>query len=207
LVLVPELVSIYPNTGSLAGSRLEVNAPGACVGNTYDVVNQAAESICESVTVENYGLVVCMTKPEAIENTDIRLRDVTGHKYYAWESRAVPVDTTVTCPGVNDIYTNDYWLEYYAAVPYEIDETTYYAHQMDDLSFNFSSYYMTLHPTLTDDDVKRFLDTNMESADYGTFFWGSYHLFHNAHLTEQDLIDHMDVDGSFDTDMYEAAQV
>jgi hypothetical protein len=47
LVMTPELVSISPNEGSIAGTRLEVAAPGVTVSTTIDVVDASGTSICE----------------------------------------------------------------------------------------------------------------------------------------------------------------
>jgi len=98
LVMKPELLSIYPIEGSVAGSRLEVTAPGVGIQSVVEVTNSDGESICESVTVESFGLVVCITKAMEIDS-EIKIKTADG-ELHAWYNRAVPTDNSITCPAV-----------------------------------------------------------------------------------------------------------
>jgi len=155
LVMKPELLSIYPSEGSVAGSRLEVKAPGVGISSVVEVTNSDGDSICESVTVESFGLVVCITKAIEIDS-EIKIKTDDG-ELHAWYSRAVPADSSNVCPEVDEIYTDEYWQTFYEE-NHAIESATYFAYQQDDLSFDFGSWFMANHEELTEDHIESFLD-------------------------------------------------
>jgi hypothetical protein len=206
LVMNPELLSFYPTEGSVAGSRLEVTAPGVGLNSEVDVVDATGASICESVTVEAYGLVVCITKAMEIDS-EISLKTADGETH-SWSNRAVPTTSTFTCPDVPEIYTAAYWQAYYEAEPFLITSEVFTQYKLDDHSFDFVAWFHAANADMSEEDVEEFMDMAMDSATYGTFNWGGYHLKQNEYLTQQDISDHMnEEDGVFNWDAYQAEEL
>jgi hypothetical protein len=110
LVMHPEVVSISPSKGSIGGTKVEVTVPGIAPDSEVDVVDDAGESVCDSVTVPQYGKVECMTKPEVIVS---ELFVKVGDDTYGWYSRGYASDSAAECPEVAETYTYDYWFNYY----------------------------------------------------------------------------------------------
>jgi len=60
--LEPKLVEISPNMGSAGGTKIVPNVPGVGQGvSGLDLVDADGNSICQSVTVEAYSQVTCLT--------------------------------------------------------------------------------------------------------------------------------------------------
>lgn len=194
LVMSPELVSISPNEGSIAGTRLEVTAPGVTITSAVDIVDASGTSICDSISVEEYGKIACITKAMEINSEISILKD---GETYSWYSRAV-TDETEFCPEVPEIYTPEYWQVHYEE-NYEIDSDTFYAYMLDDLSFDFCSYSLDLDEVLTEEDCDNYMD------EYGVWDWGAYHRGHNEFLTFADTSAYLDEEtGEFDWETYES---
>jgi hypothetical protein len=145
LVMTPELVSIFPSEGSVAGTRLEVTAPGVTVSSDVDLVDSSGNTICESVAVEEYGLIVCVTLAMEIDSEISILKD---GETYSWYSRGVSNEEEF-CPDVPEIYTPEYWQVFYEE-NYEIDADTFYEFMMDDLSFDFGAWFLDQYDFLTE---------------------------------------------------------
>lgn len=65
----PKLASVSPVSGSIGGTLLTANVPGATVSDIVDILDSAGSSICESTTVTAYGVVTCKTLPQEIAST------------------------------------------------------------------------------------------------------------------------------------------
>jgi hypothetical protein len=63
ITITPQLVSISPNSGSIGGTIIRAVVPGATTSSTgIDLIDVSTSgSICESVTVLEYGVVECKT--------------------------------------------------------------------------------------------------------------------------------------------------
>jgi hypothetical protein len=151
-------------------------APGVGVSSTVDVVDASGASVCDSVAVEEYGVIVCMTKAMEINSEIMILKD---GETFAWYSRAV-TDEVASCPDVPDIYTPEYWIAYYQD-NYDIDQTTYEEFAYDNLRFNFGDWFLANNDTLIEDDIDLYL------LDNGSFNWTGYHMDYNWFLTEEDI--------------------
>lgn len=67
------------NTGSIGGTKLVITAPGVTTSSEVEVITYAYYSICESVSIETYGEVTCVTKAEAIyEAAGLLIRPLSG---------------------------------------------------------------------------------------------------------------------------------
>jgi hypothetical protein len=164
-----------------------------------DVVDASGESICETVTVEEFGMVACVTKAQEIDSEISLLKDGTT---YAWYSRGVS-DAEIDCPDPDERYTVEYWEAYYED-NYGFDLATYEAYALSDMSFDFRTYYLDLNDTLTEDDLETYLTYDGED---GSFDWSTYLLDNCDYLTEEDIMNFYDSDSeSFDWDGYAAAQ-
>lgn len=203
LIMTPELVSLSPSTGSIAGTRLEITAPGVTVSSTVDVVDASGESVCESVTVEEYGKIACMTKAQEIDSELSILHD---EETISWYSRGVP-EASDFCPPVPEIYTPEYWQVHYEEY-YGIDADTFNTYMLDDLSFDFCAYTLDLtfdflDESLTEEDCSDYLN-----EDTGELDWGAYYRDNNNFLTFADTSEYLDSEtGEFDWDTYEADQL
>lgn len=198
LVMTPEVVSISPSEGSIAGTKVEVTAPGVTVSSVVDLVDAEGNSICESVSVEEFGKITCITIPEEIDSEISILKD---GETYSWYSRAVSNEEEF-CPDVPEIYTPEYWQVFYEE-NHGIDEDTFYDYMLDDLSFDFGAQHLDMFDYLTEQDIIYYLDTLT-----GVFDWSAYHRGHNDFLTMADISVYMDDDsGEFDWETYESDQL
>tara|TARA_B110000285_G_C15074264_1_gene589785 strand:+ start:76 stop:264 length:189 start_codon:yes stop_codon:yes gene_type:complete len=60
-------VSISPNVGSIGGTVITAQVPGATVTSTdIDIKDPSGNSICETIAVISYGVVECKTKAQLI---------------------------------------------------------------------------------------------------------------------------------------------
>jgi hypothetical protein len=67
LNITPQFVSVSPNVGSIGGTVITAVVPGATVTSTdIDIVDADGDSICQTVTVVDYGVVECLTITSAI---------------------------------------------------------------------------------------------------------------------------------------------
>ena len=80
----PKLMSLSTNTGSEAGATIRATIAGAGVNDELTLVkNSGSESICETSTVIEYGVLECVTKAEAITLTTIGVRDTANGQSYS----------------------------------------------------------------------------------------------------------------------------
>ena len=60
-IVTPKLTAISPVSGSVGGTLITANVPGATVSDTVDILDSNGASICESTKVTAYGVVECKT--------------------------------------------------------------------------------------------------------------------------------------------------
>jgi hypothetical protein len=55
-------VSVSPNVGSIGGTVITATVPGATITSTdIDIVDSDGNTVCQTVTVVDYGVVECLT--------------------------------------------------------------------------------------------------------------------------------------------------
>jgi len=86
LDLTPKFVSISPNIGSIGGTIVTAQVPGATTSSTdIDIVDPNNNSICDSIEVVSYGVVQCKTKAQVIANSTV-LKVTQGYDEYSCEN-------------------------------------------------------------------------------------------------------------------------
>lgn len=74
LTMTPTLVASGPATGSVGGTILTLNVPGAATGTSgLGVTDANGTSICQTLTVTEYGKVLCHTLAQHINATTLLL--------------------------------------------------------------------------------------------------------------------------------------
>jgi len=68
-IVTPKLTAISPVSGSVGGTLITANVPGATVSDTVDILDSNGASICESTKVTTYGVVECKTLAQEIAST------------------------------------------------------------------------------------------------------------------------------------------
>jgi hypothetical protein len=176
LVMTPEVISVSPNKGSVGGTKIVVNAQGVGPLSDFEVVAliQAPslidafipdfyENICDSLTVEEYGVITCITKHMEI-SSEIYVR--MNEEVYGWKNRTTN-DLQLECPEKPAIYTDEYWIVVYNET-HGIEEADYYSYVNYDFTFRFDEYYLAKYSNLTQEDVDQFVDAE------GYFNWAAY---------------------------------
>ena len=75
--LTPKLVSISPNSGSVGGTVITAQVPGATVSSTVSIVDSTGASICQSVSVTSYGVVEGKALAQEITSTQLSIKQGT----------------------------------------------------------------------------------------------------------------------------------
>jgi len=79
--MTPQFVSVAPLSGSVGGTTIRVNMPGATTANQGLDIKAGGASICEAVRVVEYAIVECDTLAQEISSSALQVVDSAGTTY------------------------------------------------------------------------------------------------------------------------------
>lgn len=73
--LSPKLIDVSPSIGSTGGSNIILTVEGVGIDTKgLEVLNSAGVSICQKVTILEYGKVECLTKDIEIDKAALKIK-------------------------------------------------------------------------------------------------------------------------------------